>query len=99
MTRTGASGQAQSRCHEAEGWGAEGEELGVEAPVAVGGPPGPPGLLPHPEDLELAPRVAAVRRVERGPVGLGPGGRALEVGVGLEAVGGLVDAHLATVQA
>src|SRR5438094_369411 len=57
------------------------------------------GPIADAQDLELAPRVAAVGGVEAGPGRLAPGRRALEEGVVLEAAGGLVDRHVAAVHA
>src|SRR5205823_13907456 len=65
VTRTG-SGEPQAGRHQTEGWGAEVEQLGVEALQGVLGAPGGPRLLPQAEDLQLAPRVAAVGGVEGG---------------------------------
>ncbi len=60
---------------------------GVEPLQGEAGAPGLPGPLAQRQDLQLAPGVAAVGRVERGPPRLGRRRRARQVGVGLEALG------------
>src|SRR5437764_11999160 len=97
MSSTGL--QAEPRCHQAEGWCTQVEELLVEALVRVFGAPRCPGALAQAEDLELAPRVAAVGGVEGGPGRLAAGSGALEMGVLFEAAGGLLHRHLTGVQA
>ena len=58
----------------------------------------PPGPLAQVEDLQLAPGVAAVRRVERAPPGLGQRRRPGQERVLLEPAGRLGDRHPVRVQ-
>ncbi len=58
-----------------------------------------PGPLAQPQDLQLAPGVAAVARVEGAAPGLGRGRRAGQVGVAHEQPGGLLQVHRPGVQA
>src|SRR5437764_2526514 len=90
--------ETQSRCHEPQRRGAEVEQLLVEALVGVLAAPRRARPVAQAKDLELAPRVAAVGGIERGPGRLAAGGRALEVGVLLESAGGFVHRHLPGVQ-
>ena len=74
-----------ARCaEEAERGGAEVHQGLVEALQREPGAPVLPGPLAQLEDLELAPGVPAVGRVEGGAAGLGQRGRAGQVGVRLE---------------
>src|SRR2546421_12649690 len=75
------SAGVEGGAHEAEGRGAEREQGAVEAVVGVALAPAGHGLVAEREDLELAPRVAAVGRVERPTVRLGLGRRSLQEGV------------------
>ena len=61
--------------------------------------PVPPGPLPQVADLQLAPGVAAVRRVEGAPPGLGQRRLASQERVLLEPAAGLGDGHPVGVQA
>src|SRR6266567_7458657 len=99
VLRNEALSEPEAARHQTEGWGAEVEQLLVEALVGVLGAPRGAGLLSQTEDLELAPGVATVRGVEGGPGRLASGGRAPEVSVLLEAAGGLLHRHRAAVQA
>src|SRR2546423_10676 len=58
-----------------------------------------PGPLAEPEDLQLAPGVPAVGRVEGGPPGLGQRRRAGQVGIVFEPARRLLDRHPGRVHA
>src|SRR3954470_1344940 len=91
--------EAEAAPHEAERRGAEVEKLLVEALMGVVGAPRGTRPLAQAEDLELAPRVAAVGGVESGARRLAARRRALEERVLFEPLRGLLDRHLAAVHA
>src|SRR5580700_9672517 len=84
---------------EAERGRAEIQQCLVETLQREAGAPFLPGPLAQLEDLQLAPGVTAVGRVERGPPGLGQRGQTEQVSVRLEPARGLLDRHVRGVHA
>src|SRR5581483_3310394 len=93
------SAPVQGRAEEAERRGAEVEHGRMEALEGEGRPPVLPGPLAQPEDLQLAPGVPAVARVEGAPPGLGQRRGPGQVRVGLEPARRVLDRHPGRVQA
>src|SRR5260370_36891953 len=88
----GGAEQAERRGTEVQHRLVETLQREVRAPVL-------PRSLAELEDLQLAPGVPAVGRVEGGPAGLGQRRRSGQVGIGLEPPGRLLDRHPGRVHA
>src|SRR5205085_11021736 len=89
---------AEGRAHQAERRRAEPEQLLVKPRVRIAAAPTGLRLRAQSDDLELAPRIAAVGRVKSGARRLAGRRGTLEVAVVLEAVHGFVHRHAAGVQ-
>src|SRR5258708_17626320 len=98
-SRNRASAAVDGGLEQADRRGAEVEHGLVEALQGEAGAPVFPGPLAQLEDLQLAPGVPAVGRVEGGPPGLGQRRGPGQVGVGLEPAGRVVDRHPGRVHA